>query len=94
MLRVRDPRGTTRASTRGIPQECTQPMLIRSTANACLVILRSGLTLEISFDQNTRDFAFEDNDADETRVRRAPAPSQGVWIFREEVLFEVTAGQA
>lgn len=63
-------------------------MLIRSTHNACFVILPNGLTLELFYDQR---FA---RDRGDWRESELPTISQGVWMFHEEVLVEVTPGQA
>src|SRR5262245_66090321 len=65
-------------------------MLIRSTPHACVVVLPGGLTLELSYDENAVRYAYGD---DSDRRRHVPA-TQGVWIFREEVLAEVKVGQA
>jgi hypothetical protein len=65
-------------------------MLIRSTPNACFVMLRNGLTLEIFYDESmTGKQAGAEGRADDL-----PSPSQGVWLMGESVLFEVRAGQA
>ena len=71
-------------------------MLIRSTPHICFVILRNGLTLELCYDQNlvSREPRAEYADDAELFAERAPPASQGVWMFHEEVLFEVRAGQA
>jgi hypothetical protein len=65
-------------------------MKIHSTPYSCYVSLRNGLTLELTFApeplQHPGDFA-----------RRAKPPalrSSGVWMFHEEVLFEVRVGLA
>lgn len=65
-------------------------MLIRSTNNACFVILPNGLTLELFYDERL------DNDRRDSwrATGRAPTASQGVWMFHEEVLVEVKPGQA
>jgi hypothetical protein len=70
-------------------------MLIRSTPHACYVMLKNGLTLELCYDissvsQKTR--AAEDGERRESRG--TPSASQGVWVFREEVVLEVKVGQA
>ena len=65
-------------------------MLIRSTPHACVVILPSGLTLELSYDQKAARYAYS---REEDELGRAPA-TQGVWIFREEVVAEVKVGLA
>lgn len=70
-------------------------MLIRSTPHACFVILRNGLTLELFYDESlTGERGGEDtSDSDASPAIRQTA-SQGVWLMGEEVLFEVSAGQA
>lgn len=65
-------------------------MLIRSTPHACVVVLPGGLTLELSYDENAVRYAY----GDEGDSRRQVPATQGVWIFREEVLAEVKVGQA
>jgi hypothetical protein len=68
-------------------------MLIRSTPYACLVFLRNGLTLELVYDQ--RPVAQRDEPvAAEDESRPNLCTSHGVWMFREEVLCEIRAGQA
>jgi hypothetical protein len=73
-------------------------MLIRSTQHACFVILRNGLTLELAFDfggQPNTEWGTWDALGDTPEPKPRPAPrSQGVWMLREEVLFEVNVGQA
>jgi hypothetical protein len=72
-------------------------MLIRSTPHACFVILKNGLTLELFYDEaltGIRPGAIPDTTADAPDTRDWRAPSQGVWLMGEEVLFEVRAGQA
>lgn len=66
-------------------------MKIHSTPHACYVSLRNGLTLELTFEPLPREDSSD----------RAPRPwehqalrSSGVWIFREEVLFEARVGLA
>ena len=63
-------------------------MLIRSTPQACFVILSNGLTLELCFPETYTHYPSNPNDRGTERV------SRGVWLFHEEVLFEVRAGQA
>ena len=70
-------------------------MLIRSTPHACFVILNNGLTLELFYDESltgTRNTATPDS-AGHMPTNRQSA-SQGVWLMGEEVLVEVSAGQA
>lgn len=73
-------------------------MLIRSTRHACFVILRNGLTLELAFDVGgppTAELNSWDALGEPPAPNARPAPrSQGVWMLREEVLFEVNVGQA
>jgi hypothetical protein len=68
-------------------------MLIRSTPYACLVFLRNGLTLELVYDRRTASQHGELVDAQEPSSQDA-CTSHGVWMFREEVLCEIRAGQA
>jgi hypothetical protein len=70
-------------------------MLIRSTPHACYVILRNGLTLELCYDTNRvgREPRAAESGVEE-KFRPALLASQGVWVFREEVLLEVKVGQA
>jgi hypothetical protein len=72
-------------------------MLIRSTPHACFVMLRNGLTLELFYDEALSGV----HTGGESTQRPADLPppsmptgSQGVWLFGESVLFEVSAGQA
>ena len=65
-------------------------MLIRSTPHACVVVLSSGLTLELSYDQRVARYTRAGDDAE---LDRTPT-TQGVWIFREEVVAEVKVGLA
>jgi hypothetical protein len=66
-------------------------MHIRSTPHACVIILSSGLTLELSYDQSVARYRHQPGEyAEEERV---PA-THGVWIFREEVVAEVKVGLA
>lgn len=71
-------------------------MLIRSTRHACFVILRNGLTLELfygaGFDEE-RDVVPTAPEANRPELSTTAA-SQGVWMLREEVLFEVKVGVA
>ncbi len=67
-------------------------MLIRATQHACFVVLRNGLTLELSYDTSRLAACGR---ADEVVERRLPLQaSHGVWIYGEEVLLEVEVGQA
>ena len=74
------------------PHSKKQNMKIHSTAHACYVSLNNGLTLELTFElvPPRRDGFWE--------ADLAQAPIQhrvsGVWMFGEEVLFEVRVGQA
>jgi hypothetical protein len=71
-------------------------MLIRSTPQACFVILSNGLTLELFYDEALTG-AHNPNGLPQRsleRTKRAPTGSQGVWLMGESVLFEVHAGQA
>jgi hypothetical protein len=65
-------------------------MLIRSTPHACVVILPSGLTLELSYDQSVARYTRPSEHAELER----PPMTHGVWIFREEVVAEVKVGLA
>ena len=73
------------------------PMLIRATRQACFVMLRNGLTLEVFYaDGLTRDrdgkrHGATDSDAHDATLEPA---SKGVWLIGESVLSEVRAGQA
>jgi hypothetical protein len=73
-------------------------MLIRSTPQACFVILNNGLTLELFYDEaltGVRNTATPNSVSNNSRTTRTRQPaSQGVWLMGEEVLFEVSAGQA
>ena len=73
-------------------------MLIRSTPQACFVILKNGLTLELFYDESltgVRSGTTPSPAGDNPRsANNQHAPSQGVWLMGEEVLFEVRAGQA
>ena len=64
-------------------------MLIRSTPHACVVILPSGLTLELSYDQTVGRYG---RSGEHAELERTPT-THGVWIFREEVVAEVKVGQ-
>lgn len=68
-------------------------MLIRSTPYACLVFLRNGLTLELVYDRRPVDPQDSPVDAEDVASGN-PCTSHGVWMFREEVLCEIRAGQA
>ena len=77
----------------------TRGMLIRSTPQACFVILRNGLTLELFYDEaltgvRSGATASPANESSQSAGERHAPPSQGVWLMGEEVLFEVRAGQA
>ena len=65
-------------------------MKIHSTPYACYVSLRNGLTLELSFAPEPARYPRESARAQESFTLR----SSGVWMFREEVLFEVRVGLA
>lgn len=67
-------------------------MKIHSTPHACYVSLRNGLTLELTFDVTPSSRRFL-HDAELASVPAAQRCS-GVWLFGEEVLFEVQVGQA
>lgn len=66
-------------------------MKIQSTPYSCHVSLRNGLTLELTFaPEPPRRYPGE-----LAREHKLHAPrSSGVWIFHEEVLFEVQVGLA
>lgn len=71
-------------------------MLIRSTPHACFVILSNGLTLELFYDEaltGVRTGATPNSASTRSHNNGLPA-SQGVWLMGEEVLAEVSAGQA
>jgi hypothetical protein len=69
-------------------------MLIRSTPYTCFVMLKNGLTLELVFGESVSEPTF----ATDALRRVSPSPkttrTQGVWMFHEEVLFDVEVGQA
>jgi hypothetical protein len=65
-------------------------MLIRAAPQVCLVVLSSGLTLELCYD-HLEDDAPTDPEA---RRRRSSSASQGVWLFHHEVVLEAKVGQA
>lgn len=69
-------------------------MLIRSTPYTCFVMLKNGLTLELVFGESVSEPTF----ASDALRRASPSPkttrTQGVWMFNEEVLFDVEVGQA
>jgi hypothetical protein len=65
-------------------------MKIHSTPYSCYVSLRNGLTLELTFAPEPRPYPRES-----ARWAEPPAlRSSGVWMFHEEVLFEVRVGLA
>ena len=64
-------------------------MLIRSAPRVCLVILPSGLTLELCYDHVEQLAA---NLRDQTVSSRPRKASQSVWLFRHEVLLEAKVG--
>jgi hypothetical protein len=66
-------------------------MLIRSAPQVCLVILPSGLTLELCYDHLERFAANLTRDA--SALPRKRAASQSVWLFNHEVLLEAKVGQ-
>jgi hypothetical protein len=68
-------------------------MLIRSTPQACFVILRNGLTLELFYDEALTG-THNPTGLAQRPDRRTATGSQGVWLMGEAVLFEVSAGQA
>ena len=65
-------------------------MLIRSTPQACFVILANGLTLELFYADSLTSECSDDISV----PQHASAPSQGVWLMGETVVSEVSAGQA
>lgn len=68
-----------------------QNMKIHSTPHACYVSLNNGLTLELTFDTvPARRWTPEAEFTDTPASHRC----SGVWLFGEEVLFEVRVGQA
>ena len=71
-------------------------MLIRSTPQACFVILENGLTLELFYDETLTGLGSTTAAVDtvEHSARTAPTASQGVWLIGESVLTEISAGQA
>jgi hypothetical protein len=68
-------------------------MLIRSTPFACLVFLKNGLTLELVYDRQLKAMQPPGVTA-ENESATLNGTSHGVWMYREEVLCEVRAGQA
>jgi hypothetical protein len=66
-------------------------MLIRSAPQVCLVILPSGLTLELCYDHLEKLAANLKRDANPPARKRAA--SQSVWLFNHEVLLEAKVGQ-
>ena len=67
-------------------------MKIPSTPHACYVSLNNGLTLELTFEvlPPRRGGLWEADLSDAPLQHRV----SGVWMFGEEVLFEVRVGQA
>jgi hypothetical protein len=67
-------------------------MKIHSTPHACYVSLKNGLTLELTFETPParRRGAWDADLEDEPAQHHV----SGVWMFGEEVLFEVRVGQA
>lgn len=65
-------------------------MLIRTAPQVCLVILPSGLTLELCYDHLEQLAA---NLREARGLPRRRSPSQSVWLFRHEVLLEAKVGQ-
>ncbi len=68
-------------------------MLIHAAPQVCLVVLPSGLTLELCYDH------IEDGPPNGRANRGAPgrrvrSASQGVWLLHHEVLLEAKVGQA
>ena len=90
VLRAEIECGTLRASAPEQISGVQVHMLIRSTPHACVVILPSGLTLELSYDQHVSRYA---HPGGHTEFERVPI-THGVWIFREEVVAEVKVGLA
>jgi hypothetical protein len=68
-------------------------MLIHAAPQVCLVVLSSGLTLELCYD-HLEDGPPNEHANQATRARRASSASQGVWLLHHEVLFEAKVGQA
>jgi hypothetical protein len=70
-------------------------MLIRSTPYTCFVMLKNGLTLELVFGESVTEPTFA-TDALRSLSPNTPKTTrtQGVWMFHEEVLFDVEVGQA
>jgi hypothetical protein len=69
-------------------------MLIRSTPHACYVMLKNGLTLELCYDISSAAPKTRAAEGEGRESRGTPSASQGVWVFREEVVLEVKVGQA
>lgn len=71
-------------------------MLIRAAPQVCLVVLPSGLTLELCYDHVEDDpppLATDDRANRVAGERRSSSASQGVWLFHHEVLLEAKVGQ-
>lgn len=68
-------------------------MLIRSTPYTCFVMLQNGLTLELVFGESASSPSFTTGAVSNSQPR-TPVRTQGVWMFNEEVLFDVEVGQA
>jgi hypothetical protein len=68
-------------------------MLIRSAPQVCLVILPSGLTLELCYDhlEPSTPRAANENGSAPTRSRTV---SQSVWLLHQEVLLKAEVGLA
>lgn len=70
-------------------------MLIRATEDACFVMLRNGLTLEVVYDRVHSGRSAEERAAwCDQGGDSGPTPSSGVWLIGETVVCEVSAGQA
>ena len=69
-------------------------MLIRSTPYTCFVMLQNGLTLELVFGESASSPSFSTDAVSSVSQARTPVRTQGVWMFNEEVLFDVEVGQA
>jgi hypothetical protein len=71
-------------------------MLIRAAPQVCLVVLPSGLTLELCYDhlEDGPPIATGERARRDAGGRRAGSRSQGVWLFHHEVLLEAKVGQA
>jgi hypothetical protein len=66
-------------------------MLIRSAPQVCLVILPSGLMLELCYDHLEKLATKLTHPAN--AARRTRAASQSVWLLNHEVLLEAKVGQ-